>query len=132
MTQNKDIVYVFYDNNCAFCKETIAFFKKKTSSILFQPIQERSSRTILKNNGIHFINYNTIYYVHNNNVYIKSKAIFSIINNLKFPYRLVNVFSILPLKITDWIYQIISKNRYKIMKSLNTEIKEELKINKLV
>ena len=42
----------------------------------------------------------------------KSKAIFQLIDILGFPWTLLNVFRLLPRKITDDLYNIISRNRY--------------------
>lgn len=43
---------------------------------------------------------------------IKSKAIFFIAANLKFPFSMLRYFDFLPVKITDFLYDIVAKNRY--------------------
>jgi predicted DCC family thiol-disulfide oxidoreductase YuxK len=58
--------------------------------------------------------YQTVIIFSEGKVYSKSGAIFYIIKNLNFPWKILIVFRFLPKKITDLIYDFVSLNRYKI------------------
>lgn len=55
----------------------------------------------------------TIYLIQNDKIHQQSTAALKIIAGLKFPVNLLSVFLIIPSFIRDYIYDIISKNRYK-------------------
>lgn len=101
-----------------FCTRTVNWFLKKDKLkwLTAIPIQDFEGRLLLRERGIVFVNLNTIYFIDNNKVYTKAKAVFKILKYLSFPTKLLLLFSILPYKFCDKCYDIIAKNRYSIIK----------------
>jgi predicted DCC family thiol-disulfide oxidoreductase YuxK len=108
--------YILYDSKCKFCTATVKYFLSKNlkKNLLILPVQDKEARAILRNLGISFVDLNTIYFVEDGHVFVRSQAIFHICNHLKFPWKMVSVFSFLPKKATDFIYKWIARNRYRL------------------
>lgn len=106
---------IIFDSKCSFCTKTVFFFiTNKKKALLSIPVQDKDARLKLRTLGENFISLQTIYFISNNRVYKKSQAIFQIVRNLNFPYNTLSVFSILPISLTDFFYDYISKRRHKI------------------
>jgi len=121
MDLNNKII-VFFDGNCNLCnfwvkkvlihnqKENIYFtklnsaFSKKQSIKLCLDISKHNSVVVLKENKI----------------YTKSDAILIVLKNLAFPFSAIStLLSLVPNIITNFIYELIAKNRIKIFGSSN-------------
>jgi len=100
---------IFYDNKCKLCNFWIGFIIKRDKSKAFKFSSTNSkyaSSLNIKSSYISFVN--------NDKVYIKSKAIIYILNNLGGLWKLILTFLIIPTFIRDFFYDLIAKNRYKI------------------
>jgi predicted DCC family thiol-disulfide oxidoreductase YuxK len=107
---------VLYDGRCNFCIGIINFIKKKDKKNTFSylPIQSKEARNILRSTNEAFINLKTLYLVIEQNSYKRSMAIFKIFQQLPYPWKLVSLFKIFPLFITDFFYKVIARYRYKL------------------
>ncbi|MDG2172613.1 MAG: DCC1-like thiol-disulfide oxidoreductase family protein, partial [Flavobacteriaceae bacterium] len=80
-------------------------------------LQSDIAKEKLLKRGVNDINLRTIYYDDGYRVYQKSQAIFMILTNLDgilYPL-LAKIALIIPRIISDYLYDIFSKNRYNIM-----------------
>ena len=59
-------------------------------------------------------NYDTVILVMNGTSYFKSDAVFRIIKEIGGFWKSLLIFRILPRRFTDWIYDIIAANRFRI------------------
>jgi len=84
----------------------------RKSVFLFAPLQGLTAQE----NGIdnHQNSLQSLTLLKGGKVYKKSTAVFEILKILEQPYRILSVGSILPIRLTDFFYNIISNNRYKI------------------
>jgi predicted DCC family thiol-disulfide oxidoreductase YuxK len=55
---------------------------------------------------------NSVVYLDKDKQYIKSEAFFRIINQMGGNFRLLLFFRVFPKKLTDWVYDVIARNRY--------------------
>jgi len=107
----KDKTIVFFDSYCLLCSRFVNILLKYDKGKLYysgfgstvagellpKSFRVEPQTIVLSEHGI------LIY---------KSKAIFNLIKYLGFPWTLLNVFQLLPLKIADGLYNIISRKRY--------------------
>lgn len=114
-----DLVMLF-DGICRLCNIWAKFiirFDKKTT-IKFVPMQSKKGKAILQLLEYPTTNYETILFIEKNITYDKSSAVFRIIHHLPFPIKILTVFQYVPSVISDFIYTLIAKNRYKLFSKL--------------
>ena len=120
--QNNKIV--FFDGVCNFCNSTIDFIwrNNKKRNLYYASLQSDIAKEKLLRRGIDDITIRTIYYYDGYRVHEKSQAAFMILTNLDgvFYPLLSKIALIIPRIIADYFYDIISKNRYKIMGKRNS------------
>ena len=105
---------VLYDGDCNFCNKWISFTKSKLqkNEITFISLNSSKAITILEDYKI--INQDSVVYIKDNLVCLKSRAVLKICRQLKFPYNLLHVFAILPTFLLDFAYDFIAKRRLKL------------------
>ncbi len=111
---NRIILYDGYCNLCVFVVKWILKRQQSKEIFRFEAIQNQNARALLKERNISFISLNTIYYIEDKKVFIKSKAVIEILKQLPSQKFLVNFLNIFPTSIADNGYNIISKLRYYI------------------
>tara|TARA_R110002050_G_scaffold296426_1_gene456405 strand:- start:55290 stop:55697 length:408 start_codon:yes stop_codon:yes gene_type:complete len=110
---------IFFDGVCNLCNGFINYIidKDKNKSIFYSTLQSDFAKTTLNkfDNLILDSNYTTIFYYSNNNLYSKSTAVLYVLSELSpFNKFIAKVLLLIPKFIRDYIYAIISKNRYKL------------------
>ncbi len=50
----------------------------------------------------------------NNQLFIKTAAIFKVASQLSMPWRLAAIFKIIPTTLSDGAYDIVARNRYQL------------------
>jgi len=102
---------ILYDGECPFCNKWICFVKSKSqkNQISFLPFNSSQAINILENYKI--INQDSVVYLKDDVVYLKSRAILKICRQLKFPYNLLHFLTISPTFILDFCYDFIAKRR---------------------
>ena len=107
---------IFYDGVCNLCNGLVQFILKrdKQRRFRFVAIQSQIGADILKRFRISTEAVRTIIVIDGNSIYFKSRAIFKILNDIGGFWRFLLIFRFLPKQFSDYIYDIIAKNRYKI------------------
>ena len=105
---------VLFDGVCNFCASSIQFIIKhdKTNSLQFASLQSAIAQQLLSDYKMSK-SLDGVVFVEDNKAYFKSAAAFRIARYFGGFWKILNVFSILPLFITDFFYDIIANNRYK-------------------
>ena len=120
--QNNKIV--FFDGVCNFCNSTVDFIwrNNKKRNLYYASLQSDIAKEKLLRRGVDDMTIRTIYYYDGYRVYDKSQAAFMILTNLDgvFYPLLAKIALIIPRIIADYFYDIISRNRYKIMGKRNS------------
>lgn len=108
------IPIVFFDGVCPLCASFIQFlFKVDHKGIFFaSPLQGETAPGFLAQDEIQ--NLRTIVLHVDGKKYIKSDAVLEIFRRLGMPWRILSYFSFLPKNLRDFLYQIVSKYRYKL------------------
>lgn len=104
---------VLFDGVCNFCQGSVQFIIKndKSNSLKFASLQSNFGQQVIEKYKISK-DIDSIIFVHQNSVFIKSNAALEIAKYLKFPYKMLIVLKIFPLFWRDKVYDFIAKNRY--------------------
>jgi len=108
---------VIFDGNCPFCNKTIMYLAKldNFNSFYFIFNQSKSGENLIKEFELKKIFSETIITIIDNKCFFKSNAIMKIFKHLKKFKFLRIIHKIVPLRLSDIIYSLISKNREKII-----------------
>jgi predicted DCC family thiol-disulfide oxidoreductase YuxK len=106
---------ILFDGVCNFCNSTVNFVLRqdKENIFLFAPLQSEAAQTLLKQHKLSKSNFDSFVFVDDDNVYIKSSAALKVMGKLAWYWQWTQLFWIVPKPLRDWVYNFISKNRYK-------------------
>jgi predicted DCC family thiol-disulfide oxidoreductase YuxK len=83
----------------------------------FVALQSPLAKDFFHERGI-ICNMDTMYYLENNELFMRSRAAVKIGTNLRFPYTVFSkILGILPVKLGDFFYNIVARNRKKIFRN---------------
>lgn len=112
---NKELI--LFDGVCNLCNTNVLRVIKNDPEhkFLFAPLQSNIGSEIINTFGIDTKKIDSVllYQPQKNKLFYKSKAALIVASQLKFPYKLLSVFRIIPSFISDVVYDFIAKNRYK-------------------
>ena len=102
---------VLYDGECQFCNKWVCFVKSKLrkNEISFLPFNSSKAINILEDYKI--VNQDSVVYIKDDLVCLKSRAVLKICKQLKFPYNLLYCLTILPTFLLDFCYDFAAKRR---------------------
>lgn len=112
--KNKKII--LFDGVCNLCDAAVQFVIKhdKKDIFRFASLQSDLGQEIIKYIGINNSNIDSIIlYQSGIAYYYKSDAVLEIAKNLSGFFYFITIFKILPIKLRNYIYDYIAKNRYK-------------------
>ena len=107
---------IFYDGVCNLCNGLVQFILRKDTHRKFRyiAIQGQAGKDLLKRFRNPDDALRTVIVISGDSVYFRSRAIFKIFQEIGGIWKIVLIFKIFPVRINDFIYDIIAKNRYKI------------------
>ena len=117
---NKDVV-VIYDGQCGFCNQSVLFIIKrdKKSITSFSANTSNFSKEQFRKYGLEDISKDTLVLIEGGAAYTFSDAAIKISKYLTFPWNIFHIFRVLPKRVRDSIYNLIAKNRYKLLGNKN-------------
>ncbi|MCM8532129.1 MAG: DCC1-like thiol-disulfide oxidoreductase family protein [Lentisphaeraceae bacterium] len=109
---------VLFDGDCNFCNNSVNFIIKHDPKAIFHfcPQDSKSGQEIITTYFPDKVP-DSLILVADGEIKIKSKAALSIAKKLTFPWNIASVLRILPAFILDPIYDIVAKNRHKLVKN---------------
>ena len=114
----KEKYYIFYDGDCGFCNFWVQWILKndQKNQFLFAALQSEFGQKFLKERNLKTTDFNTIYLWKPESFYcIKSDAILTITNALGGVYYMANLAKIFPKSLRDFGYDVIAKNRNRLL-----------------
>ncbi len=113
----EDRVIVFYDGDCGFCNWIVAFILKaeRGERIHFASLQSSFARDF-------FValnttpDLNTFYFYNGRKLYLRSEGALRLLSHLKWRFRLLKVFWLIPVALRDKLYDFVANRRKRIMK----------------
>ncbi len=106
---------ILFDGVCNLCNSAIKFvLKRDTKSVFkFASLQSDVARKLLSDLEVSDTALDTIVFIDQGKVYTRSTAALRVSKHLSGLWPLMTGFMIVPLFIRDWVYNLISKNRYR-------------------
>jgi len=106
---------LLFDGDCNLCNRAVQFILRyeKKPIIQFASLQSTVADELLKNSPTNISPLNTVILIENNQVYTHSKAIFAVAKYLQFPFNLLTYFNWLPTWLSDSLYKLVAKYRYR-------------------
>ena len=106
---------VLFDGVCNLCSSIVSFLIKHDTrqQLHFAAQQNQSGKNIMKEHGIKENN-NSVLFIKNNKVYVKSDAVIEIAKHLTGWPKILKYSYIIPTFLRNGLYDIIAKNRYRI------------------
>ena len=105
---------IFFDGVCNLCNSSIDFIINRDASRNFRyaPLQSTFAKKLLKENQVDTNSMTTMVLLKNDRLYFRSDAALEIARDLTFPWPVFYIFKIIPRFIRDWVYGLVSRNRY--------------------
>ena len=112
---------VLFDDECNFCNSTVLFLIKydKRDKLRFASQQSEIGMNLLHANSYYESSLNTIIFINNKQVFVKTEALLEICKLLVGLPRIFIVAKIIPIKIRDYCYAVFTKYRYKLFGKKN-------------
>ena len=107
---------VLYDGTCLFCHGSMRFIAQhdKAGYFRFGAAQDPRAQPLLDGHGLGDITASTIVLIEHDQVYLRSTAALRIARRLGLPWSLMAVFLIVPARLRDLVYDLVSNLRYRI------------------
>lgn len=105
---------ILFDGVCNLCNSAVQIVIKndKNSYYKFASLQSEFAQNFLKENNLSTQEFSTLILIQGGQYFKKSKAIFKIVKHLP-NYSWLRIFALLPLFFTDFVYDLISNNRFR-------------------
>mgnify|MGYP000187747357 CR=1 FL=1 len=127
---------ILFDGVCVLCSHWARFIIKYDAQKKFKlaTVQSSIGQEVLKYYGMSTTTFDTLLYVEgleledvssgsvaknntdkkDNQLFIKTAAIFKVASQLSMPWRLAAIFKIIPTTLSDGAYDIVARNRYQL------------------
>lgn len=108
---------VFFDGACGLCNRVVdlLIWIDKAKTLRFASLQSHYAKQFFAEKKVSLSAFDTIYFYHNQHLYHKSAAVKQILLNLGRMWRFLGkLIGLIPLVITDYIYDVAAKNRFTI------------------
>jgi predicted DCC family thiol-disulfide oxidoreductase YuxK len=105
---------IYFDGVCNLCNGFIDFLIKRDKRRVFKytSLQGKKGQDLLLKHKLPTENLSSVILEKDGVVYIKAKAAIKILSALPGAWFLFSIFKIVPLFISNYVYDVIAKNRY--------------------
>jgi len=111
----KEKKIVIYDGECGFCNASVRFILNQKPSDIIRFVSHQSELGTELRNRYHVTEgVDSIIFLAGNQYYVKSKAIFLILEQTNTAWKYLNFFKFIPAIISDFCYDVIARNRHRI------------------
>lgn len=106
---------IIFDGVCNLCEYSVQFIVKydRHGRFKFVSAQSEKGKVLQRLHGVDTLQEGTVILLKGDYVYIKSDAAIEIAKDLDGLWRFLYVLKFIPKPVRDFIYSIISKNRYR-------------------
>jgi len=106
---------IFFDDVCVLCNGLVRFVLRVDTHevFLFASLTSDAATKYLSRWPEICEDADSVIVLTGDSVYVRSRAVFQILQQLSWPWNLLLVFRLLPLRITDYLYDFVARNRYQ-------------------
>ena len=107
---------VLFDGICNLCSKSVQFIIRwdKNCHFKFASIQSEYGKRFIEQNKDALVGVDSIIYIRGESIFTKSTAVIWIFIDLRGIWIIFGILFIIPKFIRDLLYNLISKNRYKV------------------
>ena len=107
--------YLIYDDECNFCCNIVSMITPLVdrSNINYISLRSQKAKELIDFYDLQNIN-SVIYFDGKDKVYVKAIAVLKVFSIMKFPYKLLYAFNILPQSFLNFLYDFIARNRMRL------------------
>ncbi|MBP7335201.1 thiol-disulfide oxidoreductase DCC family protein [Niveispirillum sp.] len=104
-----------FDGVCNLCNGSVRFIlaTEADHEILFAAVQSVAGRAVLAAIGMPHLT-NSFVYIDDGVASLRSTAAFRLARRLRAPWSWTRLFGVLPIGLTDWLYDRLADNRYRL------------------
>ena len=106
---------ILFDGVCNLCNSAVKFvLKRDTNSVFkFASLQSDAAKRLLSDMEVSDSDSGTIVLIDNGKFYTRSTAALRVFKHLSGLWPVMTLFMVVPRFIRDWVYNLISKYRYR-------------------
>lgn len=106
---------IFFDGVCNLCNAAVQFIIKRDPSAIFRfcSLQSTQASQLLPEHNLESQNFSSLILLQKGKIYKQSDAALMIARQLEGPFKFLYGFIIVPPVIRNWVYNLVSKNRYR-------------------
>lgn len=106
---------VLFDGECPLCHRLVRFLLRadRQRVLRLATVQSPAGQDLLRWAGLPTDNFNTIAWIHDRQLQVRSEAFFAILAQLGWPWRMLSILRLFPLGLRDGVYNGVAKNRYR-------------------
>ena len=113
---------VLYDGDCRLCNSQVRFLRGRDGrgQFRFVTLQSDEGRLMLMEAGLRPDDHDTVVYVREGILRLRSSAVLSILSDLGGGWRLFSTLMIIPSFIRDFFYWLVARNRHRLRHPMMT------------
>lgn len=113
---------ILFDGVCNFCNYWVNFVlaMDKNNKFKFAALQSEKGKQILKQFNLSEEDFDSFILIDDHSIFKKSAAVFEITKDLSGLPKIFSFLSILPNTVSDFIYDLVAKNRYRLFGKRNS------------
>ena len=106
---------IIFDGVCNLCTFSVRFIlQHETAPILnFTPLQSAGGARLLQTYGFDPADAKTFVFIQDGRAYTRSEAALRVAKYLRWPWRALLIFRVIPRPLHDAVYDVIARNRYR-------------------
>lgn len=107
---------IFYDGVCAMCNGIVKAMLRadRDKRFFFAPLQGETAARVRERNPAFPNEVETVVYLRHGEILVRSRAATSAMAELPYPAKALSWFRYLPVWLTDFVYAIIARTRYRV------------------
>ncbi|MFI5135083.1 MAG: thiol-disulfide oxidoreductase DCC family protein [Chitinophagales bacterium] len=107
---------ILFDGVCNLCNAIVQFIIKrdKLNKFQFTSLQSKYGIEFTRHFQLHPVPYESIILYEEGKVYFKSEAVIRILTSFGGVWKTITILKIIPKFVSDFIYDMIAKSRYKV------------------
>ena len=107
---------ILFDGVCKLCHAWVRFILRfdRNEKVKLCAAQSKTGQALLKQFNYPIQDFESMLYFENKQCFEKSDAYFKIMSTLGFPWKVLLIFRLIPRPVSDWFYDLVARNRYRL------------------
>lgn len=112
-----NFLIILYDDYCYLCSNTIRvlLWLDQKKKIKFCGLSSEIAKEFLENTSTEFLHTDSLRVYKNENLFLKSSAVYQILKTLSGRWNIFKILTIIPTKYWNVLYDLIAKYRFKLL-----------------